>query len=257
MKACRETDRLSDVWRLMKKSARILLLIICIAALLFSAYKLYSYWSENHESEQLNDRITQDYVAADEKSEVPISVDFDGLKEQCGDVVGWLYCEGTVINYPVVQAEDNEYYLHRMLDGSYNANGTLFMDCRNDPNLGGLNTVIYGHHMRSGAMFKVLDDYSDQEFYEQHPVMWFLTEQRAYRIDLLASFVTPSDSDSYKDFDTPAELAEYLAEAVSKSYFASDIPLDGVERIMTLSTCAYSYDNARTVVIGSITPVEY
>lgn len=241
----------------MKKWIRMLLLLVCIAALLFSGYKLYSNWSENHASDELNTQVAESYTAVEKKSEVPIRVDFAGLKAQCADVVGWLYCEGTVINYPVVQSDDNSYYLRRMLDGSYNSNGTLFMDCRDDPNMSSLNTVIYGHHMRSGAMFAVLDEFADQEFYEQHPTVWFLTEQCAYRIDLLASFITPSDSDSYKMFDTQDELRTYIDSALGRSLFSTNASADNVERIMTLSTCAYVYENARTVVIGSVTPVEY
>lgn len=242
----------------MKRYVRIILLVLCFAVLFFCAYKIYGYVSENRRSAELNKGIANDFVAGvEESSEIPLTVDFAGLKAQCKDVVGWLYCEDTVINYPVVQAEDNSYYLRRMLDGSYNSNGTLFMDCRDDPNMGSLNTVIYGHHMRSGAMFAVLDKFAEQDFYEEHPVVWYLTEQRAYKIELLATFVTPSDSDSYKMFDEPAELESYLAEALGKSKFKTAAPTQGVERIMTLSTCAYEYDNSRTVVVGSVIPVEY
>ena len=236
----------------MKRSVRIILIIICLAARAFSAYKLYDYWSENKVSADLNDEIVREYVADEPESEVPITVDFAGLKAQCADVVGWLYCEGTVINYPVVQADDNNYYLRRMLDGSYNSNGTLFMDCANDPAMSSLNTIIYGHHMRSGAMFAVLDKFADQEFYEEHPVVWYITERTAYRIELLATFVTPSDSESYTMFDTQAELDAYLDGALAKSLFKTMAATDNVTRIMTLSTCAYDYDNARTVVIGSL-----
>lgn len=241
----------------MKRAARIILLLVCIIALIFSALKLYSYWSENRESEKLNEQTAEKFVAEEEGSQIPITVDFAQLKQQCSDVVGWLYCEGTVINYPVVQAQDNDYYLRRMLDGSYNSNGTLFMDCKNDPNMGSLNTVIYGHHMRSGAMFAVLDRFSEQEFYEEHPVMWFLTEQRAYRIDLIATFITPSDSESYKMFDEHDELAAYLSEALGKSKFETNADKQDISQIMTLSTCAYEYEKSRTVVIGSVIPVEY
>ena len=88
-------------------------------------------------------------------------------------------------------------------------------------------------------------------------MVWYLTEQRAYKIELLATFVTPSDSDSYKMFDEHAELETYLAEALGKSKFRTAADTQGVERIMTLSTCAYEYDNSRTVVVGSVIPVEY
>ena len=106
-------------------------------------------------------------------------------------------------------------------------------------------------------MFAVLDEFSNQEFYEEHPVMWFLTEQCAYRIDLISTFVTPSNSDSYNIFETEDELNAYVSEAVEKSTFITSTDTDDISQIMTLSTCAYVYDKARTVVIGKITAVEY
>lgn len=251
--------------RVIKKVISTLLLAVCIAALLFSGLMLYSYWSENNESREFNAQIADEYTvpiveddtAEEERIELPIQVDFAGLKAQCDDIVGWLYCEDTVINYPVVQGDDNSYYLYRFIDGSYNSNGTLFMDCGNDPDMGSLNTIIYGHHMRSGSMLASLDNYAKQEYYDAHPVMWFFTEARAYRIDLLASFVTPADSVSYELFKSQDELHDYLRQALEESRFVTNTATDDVTQIMTLSTCAYSYDNARTVVIGSVTPIEY
>ena len=90
---------------------------------------------------------------------VPIQVDFDVLSKENQDVIGWLYCPDTSINYPVVQAADNEYYLHRLLDDSKNAAGTLFMDYRNSADLSDWNSVIYGHNMKNGSMFGSLPDY--------------------------------------------------------------------------------------------------
>ena len=99
----------------------------------------------------------------------------------------------------------------------------------------------------------MLDKFAEQDFYEEHPVVWYLTEQRAYKIELLATFVTPSDSDSYKMFDEPAELEAYLAEALGKSKFKTAADTQGVERIMTLSTCAYHAEDGRFIVVAKKT----
>ena len=92
-------------------------------------------------------------------------IDFDALKTVNEDVVGWLYLPDTVISYPVVQGDDNSYYLKHLVDGTYNANGCLFMDHKNQRDLKDDNTLIYGHHMESGKMFASLVKYKDQEFY--------------------------------------------------------------------------------------------
>ena len=95
----------------------------------------------------------------------PIAVDFERLLQENGDCVGWIYCEDTKINYPVMQSDDNAAYLHRLFDGSYNSSGSLFMDFRNDPNLTDLNTVIFGHSMKDHSMFATLRDFRNQTFY--------------------------------------------------------------------------------------------
>lgn len=84
-------------------------------------------------------------------------------------MLAWLYCPDTVINYPVVQSDDNEYYLRRLMDGSSNTAGTLFADYRCSPDFSDPHTVIYGHNMKNDTMFGILPEYGAQEFYEPHP----------------------------------------------------------------------------------------
>ena len=79
----------------------------------------------------------------------PITVDFERLQEENKDIIAWLYCPDTEINYPVVQSKDNEYYLRRLLDGTWNIAGTLFMDYRNAADCSDLHTIIYGHNMKN------------------------------------------------------------------------------------------------------------
>ena len=83
----------------------------------------------------------------------PITVDFERLQEENKDIIAWLYCPDTEINYPVVQSKDNEYYLRRLLDGTWNIAGTLFMDYRNAADCSDLHTIIYGHNMKNNTMF--------------------------------------------------------------------------------------------------------
>lgn len=123
-----------------------------------------------------------DTQVADEESDTPkeafpqetpkevafIVVDFEELWKENGDVVGWLYCPDTVINYPVVQGDDNDYYLRRLLDGSNNIAGTLFIDARNKGDFSDWNTVVYGHNMRNDTMFGTLTEYASQEYYCSH-----------------------------------------------------------------------------------------
>ena len=254
------------------KTLIIILIIIFIGVFLFSGYKIYSTLHEYHVAEKQYDDLSSAYVKAnsntsasptptDEDEEIvfddeisPVEVDFDALLEQCSDVAGWLYCPDTRINYPVTQTDDNMLYLHHLITGEYNASGTLFIECMCPPNFGADNTIIYGHHMNDGSMFASLESYKYQNYYDEHPVMYINTPTYNYRLDLFAGFTTESDSDVYAiSFGSDEEYQQWLDEVISQSTFTTDVKVTPKDKIVTLSTCSYDYDDARYVVLGKLT----
>ena len=185
----------------------------------------------------------------------PIEVDFDALAKINPDIAGWLYCEDTVINYPVVQAEDNEKYLRRLFDGTHNGAGTLFLDCMNASNFSGMKNIIYGHHMRNDSMFGTLTDYKKQEYYNEHPVFWLLTPDGNYRLELIAGYVTnASDTKTYSLPRDEESFKEFVLNAIGKSTFDSDFDISELKNTVMLSTCSYEFNNARYVVIANMIP---
>ena len=193
---------------------------------------------------------------ADETAHVPaeesimITVDFPTLVEECPDVVGWIYSPGTPINYPIVQSDDNEYYLHRLLDGSYNKGGTLFIDSYNQPDFSDWNTFLYGHNMRDNSMFGTVDNYRQKDYYGKHPVMYLLTPEKNYVIELVAGCTIPADSAVYRMLNTVEDRDALVAELSRSSSFKANVELGEDDKLITLSTCVYDYDNARYVVVG-------
>lgn len=184
-------------------------------------------------------------------------INFDLLEQMNSDVVAWLYCPDTQINYPVVKGQDNSYYLNHLIDGTENSNGTLFVDCRNAESFSDRNTLIYGHHMQSGKMFAALTGYESQDYFEEHPEIYLITRNNCYRIDLFSAYTTEAVSSAYvMEFSSPQEYAAWLREIASKSTFQTTMQLSTKDRIITLSTCAFSFENARFVVHGRIVPVE-
>lgn len=180
-------------------------------------------------------------------------VDFDSLGEISGNIRAWLYLPDTVINYPVAQAENNSYYLYHLADGSRNANGCLFIDCKNRSDFSDPNTIIYGHHMNSGKMFASLVKYADQSYYEEHPVFYLATEQGKYRLEIFSAYTTTYDSPAYTlKFATKEEHTDWLQEIKKKSVIHTPVTVAENDRIVTLSTCAYSFHNARFVVHGKM-----
>jgi len=203
-------------------------------------------------AEQPENIIEEETV--DETVEIaPIQVNFDALRAKNQDVIAWLYCPDTPINYPVVQASDNEFYLHRLLDGSKNPGGTLFMDYRNAADLSDWNSVIYGHNMINDSMFGSLTDYQAQSYFEAHPQMFLLTPEKDYKVEIVAGCRTSANSEVYSTFIPNEEEKVRLMERwLDASDFVSGYDLAAEDRLLTLSTCSYEDSDARYVLIGSL-----
>jgi sortase B len=264
----------------MKKRLRQLLGIVFSALLLYSGYRIYEILTEYALGEAASEKVVRQVVTiADEKLPIaaeqtdapaaatvtpletplenpPITVDFDALRAVNPDIVGWLYCADTPINYPVAYSGDNTYYLRRLYNREANRNGTLFVDGRCSPDFFDLNTIIYGHHMRSGAMFACLVEYGSQEYYEAHPVMYLLTPEHNYRLDIFSGYVTESGSQRF--FTGPGdreEFAVYLDDIKALSDFDADAAAGAQERIVTLSTCTYEFQEARYILHAFVTEI--
>ncbi|MCM1190353.1 MAG: class B sortase [bacterium] len=267
----------------MKKKIIILLIIVLVLEFVGCAWYILAKRMEYREESRTYELAAENYVTKTEPEEtdeggadgslgagdgnrnretgsVPIKVDFEGLSKVCGDIVGWIYCEDTVISYPVVHGEDNDYYLTHSFDGAVQKSGTVFVDANNTKGFSDSNTIIYGHYIKDGSMFASLKNWSNQEFYEEHSVMWLLTPEQDYKILLFSGYTTPALSDSYLIFiGQGEELDEYVKNCATKSNFRSLIdPLDPeiAGKYVMLSTCAYSYTDARYVLHGVLVPVE-
>ena len=183
---------------------------------------------------------------------VPIAVDFSSLLKENEDIVGWIYCPNTPINYPVVQGEDNDEYLRRGLDKKYLFSGTIFVDYRNTQIGEDINYLIYGHNMKNDTMFSTLTKYKNQEYFENHEKIYYLTPEKNYFIQLHAGVVVNSDDKIYDTSLSKSEFREYLRQLREKSEFHSGLPIRDDDIVVTLSTCSYEFDNARHIVIGTL-----
>ena len=268
-----------------KKIGRILLVLLCAAlacVFAYSAYQVYEtvfapggYYQSNKNAQQVQQSYVtistpasptptpQGTVEAEQEEEIildpevsPVTVDFDALSSRNSEIIAWLYCPNTVINYPVVQTDDNMYYLHKDIDGNYSSYGTLFVDCLLEKGFKSTNNVIYGHHMNDGKMFAKLVDYAYQSYYDEHPVMYLNTPDINYRVELFAGYVTSMDSDTYTfSFSDAAENQAWLDSVIAQSKFQSNVDVKAGDKILTLSTCTYDYDDARFVVLGKLVPI--
>lgn len=177
-----------------------------------------------------------------------ITIDFPTLQAINADSVGWLISADGGIDYPLAQGTDNDYYLNHLIDGTENSSGSLFVDFRNAADFTDRNTFIYGHNMRNGSMFGRLEEMGAAQ-------LELITPAGRYRLTGFAGYVTPGNSDIYRiQYADDADFEQYLQHIRLMSEFTSSIDVTAEDRIVTLSTCAYGYDDARYVLHCKIEP---
>ena len=245
----------------MKKILQNIIIIACLCVFCFFAYKIYRYNKEENNQKELNDNLIETAIKDTEnkdndKNQLPITVDFKVLKEQNSDVIGWLYSENTPINYPIVQAKDNDYYLRRLIDRTYNQAGTIFADYRNNSDFNDYKTIIYGHNMKNETMFGTLINYKSQEYYNNHKEMYLYTENRNFKVEIVAGYITSSESDIYKLPITNNTNEDLLKTAIGKSTFKSQTKVTNQDKVLILSTCSYDFENARYVLLGVLREIK-
>jgi len=153
-----------------------------------------------------------------------------------------------------MRAYDYDWYLRHLPDGSYNANGALFLDSNCPADFIGGLSIIYGHHMKSGRMFGSLTGYKKQDYFDEHPYMYLYTEKGNYRIDLKYGCVISAGEWRDRAFMYEVNLESLLAYASTKTTFESAAEYGDDDRFLVLSTCSYEFDDARYIVIGVLRP---
>lgn len=181
------------------------------------------------------------------------ALDFEALSETMPDVCGWLTVPGTVIDYPIVQGSDNAFYLEHLPDGTANRAGSIMLDAENAADWSDDVSLIHGHHMRAGTMFGSLQDFEDEDFAAAHSEFMLYTPQGDHRVALIAACTVDGEQFGFDTaFESDILFDEYIGYLISRSAYVSDIiPVRG-DRLILLSTCAYTFDNARFVVLGML-----
>jgi len=177
------------------------------------------------------------------------TVDFDALRQINPDIVGWISVDGTTISYPIVQGSNNDYYLHRSFERRSNGAGCLFLDYRNSAEFADDNSVIYGHNMNDGSMFHQLISFKKRAFWEESGgIIRLYTPQKTYTLQIFRTFVTSDWPFVVLDFESDEKREAYLKKGARIQLYDTGIVIEPAERILTLSTCTYEYDDARFVV---------
>ena len=243
---------------------RKILLMICLIVFVGSAGVILDYVLKGLREQNALDKVgelrsdTREDLVTDKGTVIGKYADLY-LKNK--DLIGWVTVDGTRIDYPVMQTQDDpEFYLHRNFDKEYTASGTPFMDALSDIFVPTSNFLVYGHHMKNGTMFKDLLKYDDKEFYQKHRTFRFDTiykgGQGTYQVIAAGySKIYPESSYAFKYYQyagmtTEDSFNEYI-EGVKRisAYDTGETAAFG-DQLVTLSTCAYHTENGRFFVVG-------
>lgn len=247
--------------------------VICIAAAVcllgaaafcgFHVYDHYAHQNEQTEAfEEIAEKVEQAQEDESQAPEIPLTEEESILPEygelflQNPDMVGWIKVEGTSINYPVMQTPNEpNFYLKHNFEKEYSDLGTPYVqeDCdiaASD------NLVIYGHHIKGQKMFGALEEYKSQSFYEEHKTIQFDTLTQHNEYEVIAVFKTvaySSEGFRYYDFvnaENEDEFNAYVEKCRELALYDTGVTAEYGDRLITLSTCEYSAQNGRLVVVA-------
>lgn len=195
--------------------------------------------------------VTSETLPAEVMQE--LTAQAEELNNTYPDAIGWLYIPGTNINYPIMQSADNDFYLHHAPDGRSLKAGSVFLDFRCENRfMNGVN-IVYAHNMNNGSMFAGVTKFKDAGYFDSHRYGWLATSETVYRIDFFSAAVVDRYDSLYDGSVLSADWLPHLAE-VSTIYEA--IEFSDTDRFISLSTCSYEFENARTVLTGKLTKME-
>ena len=218
------------------------MLLLC--TFFYAGYQLFLYGSEEFTIWRVEKQLAEEKEKLAESS-----YDFMPLIEQNADTAGWLRIEGTNVNYPVVQAGDNEFYLDHDFYKHKSKAGSIFMDCRNGKDLEDHNTILYGHNMKNGTMFRDLNYYGDPQFLENHRYIELYTTSGLYTWEVFATYKTGTEFNYLlTEFSSLEDFHSYIETVIAKSQYEFKEDWRSTEQILTLSTCSGGSGDMRRVV---------
>lgn len=223
--------------------------ILVIAGVLLGGIGLKNYMAEKNAGKLYEDlKVDMDIepivklpTVGEERIENPI--DFDSLTAQYPDIYAWIRIPGTKVDYPIVQREgDNGYYLNHTIDGKKKTEGAIYTEDYNSKDFEDANTVIYGHNMKNGSMFKTLHRYKDKQFLLDNSEIYIYQKDKIFKYKIFAAYIYDNRHLMLSfDFEDENSFRNYLNNVLTKRDISSNIntnvDVTADDRIITLSTC--------------------
>ena len=243
-----------------KKIILTLLIIIILLGLTYIGICLYYNFKDKHDNKDiLKDIKVKEIKKEKEPEKTQRMLELAELKKENDDIIGWLEIEGTNINYPVLQADDNDYYIDHNYKKEWSATGSLFLDKDFDLINGSDNYLIYGHRNKTGIMFEDLIKYAKEDFYKTHNRIKFTTLNEDAEYVIISIFYSrvyyKNETNVFRYYNfvnaqNENDYNNYVSNAKKMSIYKIDESAKYGDQLLTLSTCEYSQNNGRFVVVA-------
>lgn len=241
-----------------RKYTMMFLIVIFVICVISTMYYFYNANKEKQEYKEILNNIEVDTAeVTEQKTERMLQL--EELQKENDEIIGWLEIEGTNINYPVLQAKDNDYYLTHNYKKEKSSTGSLFLDKDFDLVNGSSNYLIYGHRSKQGIMFEDLMKYAKEEFYKNHTTIKFTTETEDSTYEIISVFYSrvyyKSEKDVFRYYyfvnaENEQEYNEFVSNAKKSSIYDIEATAEYGDQLLTLSTCEYSQEDGRFAVVA-------
>lgn len=248
----------------------VIVILLVIAVLSLGYFVLYNNSSDESDTytKKLSGLKNTDYVlykpetakvTLDDPLETPdILDDYFTLYNKNKSLIGWIKIADTIIDYPVMQSQNMEYYLDHNFSQEKDKNGCLFIDSECSIWPQSQNLIIYGHNMKSGKMFGSLTNYKSESYYKKHPEIQFdtLYEKGTYAVMYVFSEVVHEETEvafKYYQFinaNSVEEYESYMNDMAEMSLYDTGVKSKFGDKLITLSTCDYVKGGERWVVVA-------
>ena len=240
----------------------VIMIIILISSSSYLVYHFYNEWKNKEDMQKLSNAVDEAIIndnAEGNMENIELLNELQELKKENSDLIGWLKIEGTNINYPVLQKEnDNDYYANHNFKKEVSELGSIFLDKDCGIENPTDNFLIYGHRNTGGQMFETLTNYKEESFYTEHPTFQFATLDEVSEYQIIAVFQSQVYLKSqnvfkyyfFKDAKNKEEFDEYIENVKRLSIYEIEETANYGDQLITLSTCDYHTEDGRFAVVA-------
>lgn len=246
----------------MKKAAKFLVKIVdhmvnfiaLLLILMVMFLSCYMLWDSNQVYQAADAKNYEAYIPTEKHTK-----SFEELQKINPDIIGWIRINETNVNYPLLQAEDDDTYMNTDAEGKYSLSGSIFLHCANKPDFSDFNNMIYGHHMEKHMMFGDVGLFADKEYFDEHPYGNLFFDGKDHGIEFYA--LIQADAYNERLFSVSSEEPEakqaYLQEISDNALYKRNFELTEKDHLVLLITCTSEMTNGRNILVGRLTDQVY